>query len=156
MQTETSSQSNLKKHNPPGRPKHPRTNAIIKTAVTNPNLTLKEISDLHNCSEVNVWQTLERYGINQNELKHFQENEKTFWDAANQKSLVTYLKLNPDETKSMLLRRGLVDAAIASDKSLQARQGDKSTQPLVIINRLSINNNTVDQIIELPNNSNKP
>jgi hypothetical protein len=136
--------------------KNSKTDNIIDIAVKHPDLSLSEIGKLAECSKNNVWLTLKRYGIIQEDVKEYQDNQKAYWDAATQKSLRTYLKLDEAESKSLLLRRGLVDAGIATDKSLQLSGGiNRDAQPMVVINMIAqeIPKNQVCNIIEINDTS---
>ena len=128
-------------------------NDIIDIATKHPDLTLGEVAKLAGCSKNNVWLTLQRYNINQGDVKDYQDNTKVYWDAVTQKSLAAFMKLDEAETKELLKRRGLVDAGIAYDKSSIASGNDPASKPMVTINMIGVK--PADVIIDVTPESNK-
>jgi cytidylate kinase len=109
--------------------------AILTLATTAPT-NVTEMARLVDTTKSNVSHVLARYGIEPKLLDTFTNNRASLWAAAQEKDLAIYLSLSPEERKKRILTRGLVDAAIAADKEMQARGlGDGNRMPLVVIMR---------------------
>ena len=87
--------------------------AIIKTALEHPELTLAEIGKLHDCTDVNVINTLKRYGIERETVRDFIDAEK-YIRADVKRLLLT--SISDDEIKKMSVHNRVVDYGILVDK----------------------------------------
>ena len=87
--------------------------AIIKTALEHPELTLAEIRKLHDCTDVNVINTLKRYGIERETVRDFIDAEK-YIRADVKRLLLT--SISEDEIKKMSVHNRVVDYGILVDK----------------------------------------
>jgi len=119
-------------------------------------LNYQQIANIQGVSKQAVQQALKPLIPPRDLIKQYNEHRSEITSYIELQAANAYLTLSEHDRKELTKRRGLVDWGIASDKVQALSGSDRSTQPLVIINRLSINNNTVDQVIELEQAVNKP
>ena len=108
-----------------------KTPTILALATTTP-ATPPEIADAVKVSRQAVYEVLNRYGIEANTLDNYKKHRADIIAAAQEKDLKVYLELTPEERKSHVQKRGLIDYGILYDK--ERLELDKSTlnvQPMV-------------------------
>lgn len=86
---------------------------IIQSALEHPDLTTRELGKLHDCSHVNVIETLQRYGIDRGVVENFISAERLI---RAEKKRILLTSITDDEIKSMSVHNRIVDYGILDDK----------------------------------------
>lgn len=71
---------------------------ILKTKAEHPDLTVREIAAIAECSHVNVVQTLQRYGLNKTHVDNYKNTRADILAGLQEKMLVS---LTDDDIKKM-------------------------------------------------------
>lgn len=113
--------------------------AIIETAQEHPDLTMREVGLIHNCSHVNVVKTLERYGINRDDTQQFIDAEKLI---RAEKKRILLTSITEDEIKKMSVHNRIVDYGILVDKDREPGTGDNA--PKIQVNIVTDPSRVID------------
>ena len=100
------------------KPKSPRKSKVDTIIELNQrtNLLPIEIAEAVECDKSLVTHTLKKYGIEKNTLESFKINRADILSGIIQKDLETYSNLQPDERKKLIMKRGMIDMGILTDK----------------------------------------
>jgi hypothetical protein len=108
------------------------------TDVVERNLTYEEAGKLQGTSKQAIHYAIKDL-LPPKEIATFKDKRADILAYTQYKDLAIYLALDPDERKSLILKRGLVDLGISYDKERIERGHSSEGKPLVIINRISVN-----------------
>ena len=114
---------------------------ILTIRNDNPDLTNQQIADLAETSNSYVSEVLQRYGLNKEAVNDYNKNKVEIWQGITARILS---KISDEDIEKGSLQQKITAAGIAFDKTQVLTGGAREVTPMVIVNRISIDNKPVD------------
>jgi len=115
---------------------------ILAAHEAHPEASARAIARELKCSNRYVTTILQEYGINYQSQKDYKENQSAILSGLQARLLSG---ISAQDIQKATLQQRIVSAGILFDKERELTGSDKSVLPLVIINRIQINNDSTRQ-----------
>jgi hypothetical protein len=123
---------------------------IITIRNDNPGMTNQQIADIAGTSSGYVSDVLQKYGLNKENVDDYNKNKIEIWQGITARILS---KISDQDIEKGSLQQKITAAGIAFDKTQVLTGGARDVTPMIIVNRVSIESQSVDnsEIITVDN-----
>ena len=124
----------------------PKQKKIIAEYIEHPQATERELAKLSDASPSMVHTVLQKYGIIKQNVDDYKENKIDIFHGIQQRIISS---ITEQDLQKASLQQKIVGAGVLEDKIADLQGRDKSVQPLVIINRISVGHQECAKIVDI-------